>query len=78
MDEPFRFSTQAMAVKFVKDGMALAFVDNEFHPCEEQWLRSTVEKNGLGMCFFSQEIENARSRKGFPDRLEVDDLTVEQ
>jgi hypothetical protein len=78
IDEPSCFSSKEIAVKFIKDGLSLAFVDNNFHTHEEQWLRSTAEKNGLGLDFFSQEMENARSRKGYLDRLEADDLTVVQ
>lgn len=77
VDKPVMFSTPKIAEKFIRDGLSLAFVDNEFHPREEQWLRSTAEKNGLGSGFFSREMENAGSRKGYPDRLEVDNLTVE-
>jgi hypothetical protein len=33
-----KFSTKDLAIKFIKDGLALAFSDNEFHPSEEDWL----------------------------------------
>jgi hypothetical protein len=76
VDEPPVFSTQAVAVKFIKDALSLACIDDDLHPCEEQWLRSVVEKNGLAMDFFLEEVGNARRRTGCIDRLEVDDVTV--
>jgi len=77
VDEPPLFSQKELAMKFVKDGLSLALSDNEVHPREEAWLRSTAEKNGLDIDFFSQERENARNRKEYPVHLEVDGLTVE-
>jgi uncharacterized tellurite resistance protein B-like protein len=71
------FSTKELAIKFIKDGLALAFSDNEVHPSEEEWLRSTAEKNGLDLTWFRQESVKAANRKQLPSHLEVDDLTVE-
>ena len=77
-DIPPDFSTKELAIKFIKDGLHLAFVDHdEIHPDEERWLRSTLGKNGLDVTFFSQELEKARSTRGKPIRLEVFDLTVQ-
>ena len=77
VDAPPVFSTKELAVKFIKDGLCLAFSDNEVHPAEERWLRSTAEKNGLDLKWFSQERKNATNRKELSTRMEVDDLTVE-
>ena len=77
VDAPPVFSTKELAIKFIKDGLCLAFSDNDVHPSEEQWLRSTAEKNGLDLKWFSQEQENATNRKELSTRMEVDDLTVE-
>ncbi len=76
-DIPPAFSTRDLAIKFIKDGLYLALVDHEeIHPEEEQWLKSTVVKNGLDLEFFAGELENARNRRGQPPRLEVFDLAV--
>lgn len=76
-DIPPAFTTKDLAMKFIKDGLHLAFVDHEtIHPDEEQWLKSTIEKNGLSLEFFSRELENARNRRGQISRLEVFDLSV--
>jgi hypothetical protein len=77
VDEPPKFSTTELAIKFIKDGLSLAFVDNDFHRMEEQWLKHTAEINGLDYKFFSQDLENVRNRKDSLVRLEVDDLSVE-
>jgi hypothetical protein len=71
------FSTKELAVKFIKDGLALASSDNEVHPSEEQWLKCTAEKNGLDVAWFLQERVTATTGTQLPSRLEVDDLTVE-
>jgi hypothetical protein len=77
-DKPPGFSTKELAIKFIIDGLTLAFVDHEeIHPHEEQWLKSTTEQNGVDLEFFSKERENAKNRRGYPVHLEVDDLTVE-
>jgi tellurite resistance protein len=75
-DTPPDFSTRELAVKFIKDGFSLAFADNEFDPSEEEWLRSTAERNGIEPELFSREQETAAGRKTLPVHLEVDDLTV--
>ena len=77
-DVPPVFSTKELAIKFLKDGVYLAFVDHEeIHPGEQQWLQSIAEKNGLDLEFLSQEIKNVRNKKGDPSRLEVFELTTE-
>jgi hypothetical protein len=77
VDAPPEFSTKELAIKFIKDGLAIAVSDNEVHPSEEEWLRSTAEKNGLDLTWFRQESVNAANRRQLSSHLEVDDLTVE-
>ena len=76
VDAPPEFSTEDLAVKFIKDGLALAHSDGEIHPEEEEWLRSVAEKNGIDPEVFSREREAAAMGTKFPGRLEVDDMTV--
>ena len=76
-DTPPKFSSEELAVKFIKDGLSVAFSDNEFHPSEEGWLRMTAEKNGLDMEWFSQERRISTGIRNPGVRLEVEDLTVE-
>jgi hypothetical protein len=77
-DVPPVFSTKELAIKFIKDGLYLAFVDHEeIHSDEEQWLRSTTEKNGLSTESFLQELKNVQSKRGQFSRMEVLDLKVE-
>jgi uncharacterized tellurite resistance protein B-like protein len=77
VDTPPQFSTKELAIKFIKDGLALAFSDNELHPSEAEWLRSTAEKNGLDLTWFRQQSAKATNRKQLLSHMEVDDLTVE-
>ncbi len=71
------FSKRELAIKFIKDGLALAFSDNELHPAEEQWLKDTALRNGLDLNWFHQESEEAANRDRLPPRLEADALSVE-
>ncbi len=77
VDAPPEFSTKELTIKFIKDGLAIAFSNNAFHPSEEEWLKSTVEKNGLDLTWFRQESLNATNRKQLPSNMEVDNLIVE-
>ncbi|MBN1893762.1 hypothetical protein JW906_04680 [bacterium] len=76
VDEPSRFSKKEVAACFIRDGLSLAFADEELHAEEEQWLRSTAELNSLGMDFFDGELEKARDAGGNPKRLFVEDLSL--
>lgn len=77
VDETPKFSNKEIAMKFVKDGLVIAFSDNEVHPSEEEWLMSAAEKNGIDVTWFRQEFEQAADRKELPTRLQVDDLHVQ-
>ena len=71
------FSTKELAIKFIKDGLAMAFSDRQALPSEEEWLQSTAEKHGLDPEWFRQEYVRASNGRELPLKLEVDDLTVE-
>ncbi len=51
-DSPPVFSSMQIAKSFIKDGFMLACCDNEFHPNEEQWLRSVAQHNGIDAHWF--------------------------
>lgn len=76
-DEHPTFSSKEVAFKFIKDGISLALSDNELHPFEEQWLKNTAEKNGINFNLFAQEIEKVVRGKEHPDRLEIDDISIQ-
>jgi hypothetical protein len=65
-----------LAIRFVKEGLALAFSDSEVSPFEAEWLRATAEKNGLDVKWFVLQWKNGMNRKDTDGRLEVDDLSV--
>jgi len=76
VDEPPRFSTNDLAMKFIRDGLTLAGADDETHHAEVVWLKATAAKNGIEEERFLQAQERAVA--GGSDRaarLEVDDLT---
>jgi hypothetical protein len=77
VDTPPEFSSRELAMKFIKDGLTLASSDDEVRAPEEEWLKSTATKNGLGIEWFSQERQNTVRARGIDARLEVDHLTVE-
>jgi hypothetical protein len=59
------------------DGLTLSFSDDEFHPFDEEWLRTTARKNDLNSTWFAKESVNATGKQSISAHLEVDDLTVE-
>ena len=77
VDTPPEFSSEELAIKFIKDGLSLALSDNDFDLSEEEWLRMTAEKNGLDPEWFSQERRITTAVRNPGARLEVEDLTVE-
>jgi len=77
LDAPPEFSTDELAMRFIKDGLTLAFSDKDVPAFEAEWLRSIAEINGLDEEWFIREWANASNRKDVPVHLEVDDLSVE-
>lgn len=75
-DSPPVFSSGDLAVRFLRDGLAFAFSDNQCDPAEEEWLKAIAERNGIDAALFSRERESAAANKGIPARMEVDDITV--
>jgi uncharacterized tellurite resistance protein B-like protein len=76
VDTPPEFSAKELALMFLKDGLAIAFSDNEYDPAEKEWLRATAERNGIDPAVFLREETHAADRTTSLGRLEVDDLTV--
>jgi hypothetical protein len=76
VDTPPEFSTKELALRFIRDGLALAYSDNEYDPAEKEWLRSTAERNSVEPDVFLREEALAAGKKTSLAHLEVDDLTV--
>jgi hypothetical protein len=76
LDAPPEFSTRELAMRFVKDGLTLAFSDQDVPASEVEWLRNAAERNGLDMNWFLQQWKGATNREDPNGRLEVDDLSV--
>jgi len=77
IDQTPMFSDRELAIKFIRDGLALAFSDHEVPAAEEEWLRLTAERHDLDTDWFRTEYARASNGKDMPEKLEVDDLTVE-
>ena len=75
-DIPPEFSTEELAMKFIRDGLTLANVYGGIHLLEEAWLRSTAQKNSLDLNWFLQEKEKTKNTRNLHIHLEVDDLRV--
>jgi len=76
-DIPPKFSTKEIAIRFLRDGLFIAFVDHDvIHPEEEHWLKAAAVANGLDLETFSRELLDVRNRKGHPESLEVFRFTV--
>ena len=75
-DAPPEFSSREIALRFIRDGLTLAFSDGDYDRAEELWLRSTAGKNGIAPGVFYREQQHVAARGFPPERLEVDDLTV--
>ncbi len=77
-DQPPKFSSKDLAMKFVHDGLVLAFSDNEIHQTEEGWLKLVAELNGLDVQWFvKKRLEAIKELRSDP-HLEVDNLTVDE
>jgi hypothetical protein len=76
LETPPEFSTTELAARFIKDGLTLALSDKEFTAFEAEWLKATVEKNGLAVEWFIQQWKDATNRQEANARLEVDELFV--
>lgn len=74
-DTPPVFSTEEIARKFILDGLTLAASDNEFHPSEIGWLKTTAKMNHLNSQWFLSAKNAIQSSKALPLRLEVEELT---
>ncbi len=75
-DNPPVFEKKELAIKFIKDGLAVIFSDNIMHQVEENWLIATAEKNDIDVSLYYEFKKNYSSKDEQLSRLEVDDLTV--
>ena len=74
VDIPPKFSTNELAMKFIKDGLALAAADNFIHSSEEQWLISVVKRNSLDVRWYFAEKEKLMEKDYHHLHLEVESM----
>jgi hypothetical protein len=77
-DTPPVFAEKELAVKFIKDGLAVIFSDNILHPAEENWLIATAEKNDIDVVRFYEFKKDYSNPKQKLVKLEVEDFIVSQ
>lgn len=74
VDAPPLFSTKDLALRFLKDGFSLAFVDGRLDLLEEEWIRKVATRNGIEPIVFEAERERARTAVAPPGRLAIREL----
>jgi len=74
VDTPPKFSTRDLAMKFIKDGLAIAAADNFIHQLEDQWLISVVKRNGLDVHWYFAEKEKLMKKDSQHLPLEVENM----
>ncbi len=75
-DTPPVFGDKELALKFIKDGLAVIFSDNIIHPEEENWLIATAGKNDIDVLKF-YELKKIYSGKADNSiMLEADNFIV--
>ena len=77
-DTPPVFLQKELAIKFIRDGLAVIFSDNIMHPAEEKWLIATAEKNDIDITLFYEFKKEYSAQQQNIAKLEVDDLIVSQ
>lgn len=77
-DSPPVFSNKELAEKFIKDGLAVVFSDNNIHPEEENWLLAVAEKNGISKVTYFEYKNKYSGIDTMLAKLEVEDLIVSQ
>lgn len=77
-DSPPVFSNKELAEKFIKDGLAVVFSDNNIHPEEENWLIAVAEKNGIDKAAYFEYKNKYSGIDTMLAKLEVEDLIVSQ
>lgn len=77
-DSPPVFSNKELAEKFIKDGLAVVFSDNNIHPEEESWLIAVAEKNGIDKAAYLEYKNKYSGIDTMLAKLEVEDLIVSQ
>lgn len=75
-DTPPVFKEKELAVKFIKDGLAVIFSDDKIHPAEENWLIAAAEKNDIDIINFYELKKKYSIMCNNPLKLEVDDFIV--
>ena len=55
--QPPKFSIQTIAMNFIKDGLKLSLVDNDFHAEELEWLAKVAMENDISNEWFDKLLK---------------------
>jgi hypothetical protein len=75
-ETPPVFSSPGLAKKFVTDALRAAYIDRQLDDREEQWLQSTVERNGCGAQWFADERHRTVSASSADSPWEFESINV--
>ncbi len=67
VNDPPVFTNQTVAQSFLKDGFKLALSDEDLNKNELEFLESTAKKNGIEYQWFSDTLENLKSKYSFSE-----------
>lgn len=75
-DHPPIFSSNGLAMMFLRDGLTIAVSDMEIHPNEEAWLKIVADKNGISPEWLLEEKQKIIYHPTPTARLEVENLRM--
>jgi hypothetical protein len=61
--DPPIFSRKEIAESFLRDGIRIAFLDDQLHPNEADWLARIAQRNGLSVDWIGTEIAALQKRR---------------
>jgi uncharacterized tellurite resistance protein B-like protein len=61
-EDPLKFSEEKISHSFIKDGLMLAYSDNELDESEIEWLRQTADVNNINSSWFEDKVNEVQSK----------------
>ena len=68
---PPKFSTQEIALNFLRDAINLSLVDNDFHTEELEWLKKVAVENRISNSWLDQELRHTIKKISSSESLNV-------
>jgi uncharacterized tellurite resistance protein B-like protein len=61
-EDPLKFSEEKISHSFIKDGLMLAYSDNELDEREMEWLRQTADVNNINLSWFEDRVNEVQCK----------------